>query len=166
MYLKIKCDRFFFFGKHIRHRKRVHTHQHFVFLRSANGGGIQDPSFIRLALAVSSPRLVLLRSALVSFGLGLGFARARLGGRNRLLAFGVVQGLLQGPRSRPQARAWVTFTPTPKAILTVRSEVLLPVARHFAFHLSGLLVARALPKARTAVAVARDTVAIAPVAAF
>lgn len=112
------------------------------------------------------PSLVLLPLAFLPFGLGLGFARTRFGDWDGLLALGVVQGLLQCAGPGPQTGAWVTLSPGLKAIFTISSKVLLPVARHFALHLSGLLVTWSLSEAGAAVSVARDTVAIAPITAI
>jgi len=54
-----------------------------------------------------------------TFGLSLGFARTGFGDRDGLLAFGVVQGLLQSAGSGPQAGVWVTLSPGLEAIFTI-----------------------------------------------
>lgn len=110
--------------------------------------------------------LVALAFFLLPFGFCLGFPGARFGDGNSLLTLCIVQSLLQCPCSGLWARAWITFSPITKAILTVSSKVLFPVARYSTFHLLVLLVTWPLSKPWSAVPVARDTVAIAPVSAF
>lgn len=104
--------------------------------------------------------------SLLSFGFCLGFSEAGFGDRNSLLTLCIKQSPLQCPCSGPQARGWITLSPTAKAILAVSSKVFFPVAGYFTFHLLGLLVTWPLSKPCPTFPVARDTVSIAPVSAF
>lgn len=107
-----------------------------------------------------SSGLVVPRSSLLSFGLGL--LVAGLGDLDGGLALSVEQSLLQGTSATLSVSGYVTLLPAAKLVLTVRSKLLLPVTGDFTLQLPGLLVTCPLPLASSAVSVVRDAVTKVP----